>query len=146
MVLYRRSRMVMFYMFHCAGMYNINQIPFHHRWLKCAVRILSLCAYIYRHVDKNNKRLLIFLVNVANVYYIYYWHCPHTMRSRPSHLSDFYPSVRPFVCPRMGPHQQAHHCRFAAGGPAGRRYRSIAARRTAARRANAGSATLSAYT
>jgi len=52
--------MVMFYMFHCAGMYNINQIPFHYRWLKCAVRILSLFPYIYRHVDKNNKRLLKF--------------------------------------------------------------------------------------
>jgi len=41
-------------------------------------------------------------------------------------------SVRLFVC----------CCRFAAVGPAGRRYRSIAARRTAARQANAGSATL----
>ena len=36
-------------------------------------------------------------------------------------------------------------CKFAAVGPAGRRYQSIAARRTAARRANADSAMLSAY-
>ena len=56
------------------------------------------------------------------------------------HLSDVCLSVRlfvrPSVCPSMG-HSRKHCC----CGPAGRRYRSIAARRTAARRANAGSAT-----
>ena len=36
-------------------------------------------------------------------------------------------------------------CRFAAVGPADRRYRSISARHMATRRANPGSATLSAY-
>jgi len=56
------------------------------------------------------------------------------------HLSDVCLSVRlfvrPSVCPSMG-HSSKHCC----CGPAGRRYRSIAARRTAERRANAGSAT-----
>jgi len=37
------------------------------------------------------------------------------------------PSVRSSVCPSMGPPQQAQCCSFAAVGPAGRRYRSIAA-------------------
>ena len=30
-------------------------------------------------------------------------------------------------CPNMGPQQQTRYCRFAAVGPAGRRYQSIAA-------------------
>jgi len=37
------------------------------------------------------------------------------------------PSVRPFVCPSMGPQQQTRCYRFAAVGLVGRRYRSIAA-------------------
>jgi len=37
------------------------------------------------------------------------------------------PSVRPSVCPSTGPQQQTRCCRFAAVGPAGRRYRLIAA-------------------
>ena len=41
-------------------------------------------------------------------------------------------SVRPSVCPSMGLQQQTLSCRFAAVGPARRRYRSIAARRAAA--------------
>ena len=61
------------------------------------------------------------------------------------HLSSVRPSVRLSVClSQHGPTA----ANFAAVGPAGRKYRSIAARRTAARRA-AGecgySATLSAY-
>jgi len=39
----------------------------------------------------------------------------------------------------------SHSSELCCCGPAGRRYRSIAARRTVARQANAGSATLSAY-
>ena len=52
------------------------------------------------------------------------------------HLSG----VRPSVCPSMG-----HSSKVCCCGPPGKRYRSISARRTAGRRANAGSATLSAY-
>ena len=55
------------------------------------------------------------------------------------HLSGVCPpvclSTRPSVCRSTGPQQQTRCCRFAAAGPAGRRYRLIAARRTAARRA-----------
>ena len=43
--------------------------------------------------------------------------------------------VIPSVSPSMAPQQQTSCCRFAAVGPAERRYRSTAARRTAARRA-----------
>jgi len=35
--------------------------------------------------------------------------------------------VRPSVCPSIDPQQQTRCCRFAAVGPAGRSYRSIAA-------------------
>ena len=71
-------------------------------------------------------------------------HCPHSMRSR------VYESVRcPSICPSMGAQQQARYCRFAAVGPTGGRYWSIAARpalsSSSVRRANAGGATLSAY-
>ena len=52
--------------------------------------------------------------------------------------------VRPYVClsvcPSMGPQQQTRCCGFAAVGPAVRRCRSLQQRR-----ANAGSAALSAY-
>ena len=44
-------------------------------------------------------------------------------------------SVCPSVYPSMSPQQQTRCCRFAAVGPVGRRYRSTAARRVAARRA-----------
>ena len=77
-----------------------------------------------------------------------YWHCPHSMRSR------IYETVRrPSVCLSHSP-AAAACAGFAAVGPAGRRYRSIAARPApqpqhgaAARRAaaNAGSATFSVY-
>jgi len=40
--------------------------------------------------------------------------------------------VRSSVCPSMVPQQQTRCCRFAAVGPAGRSYLSIAAGRTAA--------------
>jgi len=52
------------------------------------------------------------------------------------------PSVCPSACPiySIGPQQQSRCCRFAAVGPAGRRYLSMQQRRP-----NAGSATLSAY-
>jgi len=36
--------------------------------------------------------------------------------------------VRPSVCPSIGQRQQTRCCRFAAVGPAGKRYRSMAAR------------------
>jgi len=62
------------------------------------------------------------------------------------HLSGVRPSVCPSVCPSMSPQQQTLCCRwFAAVGPAGMRYGSIAAQRTAARRAAVGGATLSAF-
>jgi len=48
--------------------------------------------------------------------------------------------VRLSVCPSMGPQQQTRSCKFAVVGTAGRRYRLLQQRR-----ANAGSATLSAY-
>jgi len=35
--------------------------------------------------------------------------------------------VRPSVCPSVGPQQQTRCCRFTGVGPAGKRYRSIAA-------------------
>jgi len=53
---------------------------------------------------------------------------------------DVRPSVCPYVCPSMGYSRKLRCC-----DRAGRRYRSIAARRTAAARRAAGSATLSAY-
>ena len=56
-----------------------------------------------------------------------YWHCPRSIGAGSMHPSIGHSSI---VC---------------YGGPAGRRYPSIAARRTAARRANAGCVTLSAY-
>ena len=49
--------------------------------------------------------------------------------------------VRPSVCPSMGPQQQTRCCRFVTVGPAGRRFDLLLQQR----RANAGSATLSAY-
>ena len=39
--------------------------------------------------------------------------------------------VCPSVCPSMSPQQQTRCCRFAAAGPTGSRYRSIAAARRA---------------
>jgi len=54
---------------------------------------------------------------------LHYWHCRHTMRRGSMQLSG----VRPSVCPSTGPQQQTRCCRFAAVGPAGRRYRLIAA-------------------
>ena len=65
-----------------------------------------------------------------------YWHCPRSIGAGSMHRSG----VRSSVLPSIG-----HSSIVCYGGPAGRRYRSIAARRTAARRANAGCATLSAY-
>jgi len=60
--------------------------------------------------------------------------CPHAVRS------SIYASVeRPSVCPSMGSQQQSGSYEFAAVGLAGRR--SV----HGAKRANAGSATLSAY-
>ena len=55
----------------------------------------------------------------------FYWHCPHRMRSR-DYVTVRCPSVR--VSPSIGPQQQTRCCRFAALGPAGGRYRLIAAR------------------
>ena len=46
---------------------------------------------------------------------------------RPSVHSFVRLSVCPSACPSTGPQQQTRCCRFAAVGPAGRRYRSIAA-------------------
>ena len=65
-------------------------------------------------------------------------HCPRRMRSR-VYASARCPSVRPSVllCVRHLSHPAAarRYCRFAAAGPAGRRYRSIAARRDVRRAA-----------
>jgi len=55
------------------------------------------------------------------------------------------PTVCPPVCHIVGPPQQTRCYRFAAVGPAGRRYRSIAAAAVCVRLENAGSATLSVY-
>ena len=74
-----------------------------------------------------------------------YWHCSRSM------LSKVCETVRcPSVCPSHSP-AAAGGDGFAAVGPAGRRYRSIAARRPATARgrstraaANAGTATFSA--
>ena len=73
------------------------------------------CLFVFttREVTNNRKRCRFRLMR-------FYWHCPHqgpwngTM------------SVRPSVCPSTGPQQQTRCCRFAAVGPAGRRYRLIA--------------------
>jgi len=54
------------------------------------------------------------------------------------HLPGVRPSVRPsaFLCVRLShPAAARRYCRFAAAGPAGRRYRSIAARRDGRRAA-----------
>jgi len=45
----------------------------------------------------------------------------------------------------MGPQQQTRCCGFAAVGPAGKSYRSIAAGAQQHQRANAGTATMLAY-
>jgi len=50
--------------------------------------------------------------------------------------------VRPSVCPSVGPQQQTRCCRFTGVGPAGKKNID---RLLQQRRANAGSATLSAY-
>ena len=60
----------------------------------------------------------------------YHWHCPHMLRGAGSmHLSGVRPSVRRSVCPNMATNSllRVYSC--------GRRYLSIAARRTAAQRA-----------
>ena len=69
-----------------------------------------------------------------------YWHCLRSVRGRVC-ATVGRTSVCLSVCLSHRHQQSLLIC-----GPAGRRYRSIAARRSAARRANAGSATLSAYT
>jgi len=59
-----------------------------------------------------------------------WWHCLHCMHSRVYEMvrcPSVRLSVRPCVCPSMGPRQKTRHCMFAAVGPAGRVYRSIAA-------------------
>jgi len=68
----------------------------------------------------------------------HYWYAHILCGAGSMHLSGVRPSVLPSVhqsvCPSMGQQQQTRWCMFAAVGPADMRYRSIAARRTAARR------------
>ena len=56
----------------------------------------------------------------------FYSHWPHSMQSR-VYETVRCPPVCPSVCHSISPQQQTRCCRFAAEGPAGRRYRWIAA-------------------
>ena len=82
-----------------------------------------------RNWRKLRKTVVVLTCSACNRY----WYCPHSMRK------SVYETVR---CPSVCREPQR---RTLLLWPAGRRYRSIAARRTVARQANAGSATLSAY-
>ena len=75
--------------------------------------------------------------------YATYWHCRHSMRSR-VYETVRCPPVCSSVCPSMVAQQQSLYCRFAAVSPADRNWGDID-RLLEQRRANAGTATFSAY-
>ena len=93
----------------------------------------------WQHAQPQNLRVL-GKENRIPVLLSYYWYCPRSMH--------VYVTVRcPSVCLSHSP-AAAACCRFAAVGPAGRRYQSIAARpvprKHGAAAANAGSVTFTA--
>jgi len=100
--------------------------------------MFPLLSLHYKNVVLVNN----FCINSCSNYFTDHWHCAHTTRSR------VYETVRcPSVCPRLP--VPAQHRVFRCGelcccGPAGNRLLHGAQQR-GVRRANAGSATLSAY-
>jgi len=81
------------------------------RWARISASRGPICEGLRPFIDQRVKSCIILLQ-----------HYLHSMRSR------VYETVRcPSVCPSMGPQQKTRGCRFAAVGPAGRKYWSIAA-------------------